>query len=127
MPAIRAHAERVSQPGTLRIAVEAPPALPLLPAAVEVAAYRIVMEALTNVVRHAAAHSCTVRLEVTEDQTLTLDVTDDGERSPERARAGVGMQSMRERAAELGGSCTIMSAAGGGTQVRAVLPLTAGA
>src|SRR5206468_5944824 len=57
------------------------------------------------------------------DAALNLEVVDDGHGLPDSVRAGVGLVSMRERAAELGGSCTIDSAAGGGTRVLARLPL----
>jgi signal transduction histidine kinase len=104
-----------------RITVEAPD-LPPLPAAVEVAAYRIVQEALTNVVRHASARRCAVRL-VPGPRTVTVTVTDDGVGLPSGAgRAGVGLASMRERAEEMGGSVTVQDAPGGGVEVRAVLP-----
>jgi signal transduction histidine kinase len=109
--------------GGLSVRVEAPPELPPLPAAVEVAVYRIAQEALANVVRHSGAGQCTVR--VTLNAGLELEVYDDGGGLPERHRPGVGLGSMRARAAELGGSCTIEHAAGGGTVVRANLPLPA--
>jgi signal transduction histidine kinase len=112
----------------LRVTIEAPDALPVLPAAVEVAAYRIVQEAVTNAARHARAHRCTVRITPDEQAgVLRLEVTDDGRGIPEGRRAGVGLSSMRERARELGGSCKIESPPSGGTSVRAVLPLTRGA
>ncbi|RAY12124.1 sensor histidine kinase [Actinomadura craniellae] len=91
-----------------------------LPAAVEVAAYRIVQEALTNVRRHAGAGLAVVRLRL--DGDLYLSVSDDGAGMPAGGRAGVGTSSMRERAAELGGSCTIGRGAEGGTLVQARLP-----
>ncbi len=94
-----------------------------LPAAVEVAAYRIVQEALTNVVRHARARKCRVRLSV--DDTLELEITDDGIGLPEDRRAGVGLSSMRERAAELGGTCEIGPSPTSGTRVLTRLPLPA--
>ena len=106
----------------LRVVVEAPDDLPALPAALEVAAYRIVEEALTNVVRHARAHACTVRLALA-DGTLELTVTDDGLGLPAGPRPGVGLGSMHERAAELGGTCTVGPAPGRGTAVRVRLPL----
>jgi signal transduction histidine kinase len=87
----------------LRITVEAP-ALPRLPAAVEVAAYRIAMEALTNVTRHSTATAATVSLS-SDDRQLTLVVRDNGGGNGGPWRAGVGLTSMRERAAELGGTC----------------------
>jgi signal transduction histidine kinase len=109
-------------PGVPRFEVTAPE-LPLLPAAVEVAAYRIACESLTNAVRHAGAQLCTVRLELSEEK-LELIVSDDGVGMiPDSSRDGVGLTSMRERAAELGGS-TVFSAGdtGRGTTVHATLP-----
>jgi signal transduction histidine kinase len=106
---------------TLRIVVDAPERLPPLPAAVEVAAYRIALEALTNVAKHAAAHNCTISLGV--GNGLHLDIRDDGRGLPPDRRAGVGLTSMRERAAELGGQCSIGPVPGGGTAVVAWLPL----
>jgi signal transduction histidine kinase len=116
-----------SQPGTdsVQITVDVPDCLPPLPAAVEVAAYRIVQEALTNVVRHAGAHTSVVRLTLDEAAGwLWLEIEDDGRGLPAARRAGVGFQSMRERAEELGESCEIESVPGGGTRVRARLPLS---
>jgi signal transduction histidine kinase len=104
----------------VQFAVRAP-SLPPLPAAVEVAAYRIVTEALTNVVRHAGATRCEVCVRL--DGALHLEVVDDGVGLPADRRAGVGLASMSERAAELGGSCEIESVPGAGTRVRATLPV----
>jgi signal transduction histidine kinase len=87
-----------------------------------VAVYRIVLEALTNVVRHAQAHTCQIRLTVRD--RLDLEIRDDGRGLPERYLPGVGLSAMRERAAELGGSCSIESVPGRGTYVRASLPRT---
>jgi signal transduction histidine kinase len=101
--------------------VEAPEDLPNLPAAVEVAVYRITQEALTNVVRHARARTCVVRLAVNDN--VALGIVDDGVGIPEERSAGVGLSSMRERAAELGGSCVVEPAPKGGTQVLVHLPL----
>ncbi len=105
----------------LDIGVDAPDPLPPLPAAVEVAAFRIVQEALTNVVRHSQAHTCVVRLRV-EDK-LRVEISDDGHGLSEAQRSGIGLTSMRERAAELGGTCTIAPQPGGGTRLRVELPL----
>ena len=105
----------------LRVLVEAPEDLPNLPAAVEVAVYRITQEALTNVARHASARTCTVRLVVDED--VRLEIVDDGVGIPEERSAGVGLSSMLERASELGGSCIVKSVPMGGTQVLVHLPL----
>jgi signal transduction histidine kinase len=90
---------------------------------VEVAAYRIGTEAMTNAVRHAGAAICSLRLVGGED--LTVVVEDDGRGLPPERRAGVGLASMRERAAELGGECRVESRPGGGTRVVARLPLAA--
>lgn len=118
------------RPGTedagLRVEVETPEDLPPLPAAVEVATYRIVQEALTNVVRHARADECVVRLTLSDDEAR-LEISDDGIGLPEaRPEPGVGLHSMRERAVELGGSCAVETAPGGGFRVIARLPLQGG-
>jgi signal transduction histidine kinase len=104
--------------------MDAPEELPPLPAAVEVACYRIAQEAITNVVRHAKAGRCEVRLSV-EDATgaLRLEVIDDGAGIPEERVAGVGLSSMRERAEELGGTLEVEPGPQGGTRVLARLPL----
>jgi signal transduction histidine kinase len=104
-----------------RVLVETPEDLPHLPAAVEVAVYRIAQEALTNVVRHARAKECIVRLAVKDD--VTLEIVDDGIGIPGKRTTGVGLSSMRERAAELGGRCIVESVPKGGTQVLVRLPL----
>lgn len=103
------------------ITMDVPQALPPLPAAVEVAAYRIAQEALNNVVRHAQARSCTLR--ITTNHFLQVEVRDDGVGIAPGTRSGVGLVSMRERAAELGGTCLLEAAPGGGTQLTACLPL----
>jgi signal transduction histidine kinase len=105
----------------LKVTVDSPLELPALPAAVEVAAYRIATEALTNTARHAHASRCTIRLAL--DGALELQVSDDGNGLPTSYRTGIGLTSMRERAAELGGSCTIASAPDGGTRVHVRLPI----
>ena len=92
-----------------------------LPAAVEVAAYRIAVEALLNVVRHAAARTCEVRLALGDD-ALEVDVVDDG-RGVAAGSTGVGTRSMQERAAEVGGEVTIETVESGGTRVQARLPV----
>lgn len=109
----------------LAVRVEVPDALPPLPAAVEVAAYHIAREGLTNVVRHAQARHCTLRLAVDggENGCLRLVIQDDGQGFADEVRPGVGLSAMRERAAELGGECTVEAKPGAGTRVTAVLPL----
>jgi signal transduction histidine kinase len=111
------------QPGMTRFVVEAPVALPPLPAAVEVAAYYIVQEALANVVRHAGARDCVIRLTLdAAPPALTIAIEDDGCGIARDRTAGVGLASLRERAAELGGACDIGAGQDGGTVVRATLP-----
>ncbi len=114
-------AESARQVGGVEVVVDAPPDLPPLPAAVEVAAYRIAQEALTNVARHAAAQHCWLRLWL-ENNHLCLEVRDDGRGLPGEVRSGVGLHAMQERAAELGGVCTVESGPAG-TVVLARLPL----
>lgn len=97
-----------------------------LPAAVEVAAYRIAGEAMTNVARHAHARTCTVRLDADTggaDRALLVEVVDDGTGVPPDVQAGVGLVGLRERAAELGGRSEVTCPPTGGTVVRAWLPL----
>lgn len=105
----------------VQVTVDAPESLPALPAAVEVAAYRIALEALANVIRHAGAGTCAIRLDVT-DEVLIVEIQDNGRGLPPHSHAGVGISAMRERAAELGGSCVIEHVATGGTRVNARLP-----
>jgi signal transduction histidine kinase len=119
---LRRFAERYgSEDGTLRLVVRAPEDLPSLPAAVEVAIYRITQEALTNVARHARARTCVVRLAV--DGDVLLEIVDDGVGIPAERSAGVGLSSMHERASELGGSCVVEAAPKGGTRVLVHLPM----
>ncbi len=96
-----------------------------LPAAVEVAAFRIATSALSNVHLHASAAHCRVVLR-REASRLVCEVSDDGVGLPEGFRPGVGITSMRERAAELGGALTLEARGGGGTVVRVELPLEEG-
>ena len=115
----------------LKINIEAPERLPPLAAAVEVAAYRIVMEALANVVRHADADHCRIRVHVltssgsTESTNagLAIDICDDGRGVDPGPKPGVGLRSMRERAEELGGTCVVEAQRDRGTRVSAWLPV----
>ncbi|WP_161964928.1 GAF domain-containing sensor histidine kinase [Ornithinimicrobium cerasi] len=120
--ALTQQAERMSVAGPATTVTAPDPGLGALPAAVEVAAYRIVGEALTNVTRHARARTCEVRLEVA-DGALVVTVRDDGVGVPDDAESGVGLLSLHERAAELGGRADVSCPPDGGTLVRAVLPL----
>ncbi|QIN78669.1 sensor histidine kinase [Rubrobacter marinus] len=117
-------ASEADRNGRLAFRVEAPAGLPPLPAAVEVSCYRIAQEALNNVVRHARADSCLIRLSISAPgDELRLDVVDDGIGLPDDPRAGVGMSSMAERAEELVGKLTVEPVPTGGTRVVARLPL----
>ena len=106
--------------------MEASDDLPSLPAAVEVACYRIAQEAIANAARHSGASSCRLNLSLDEaDGMLQLEVADNGTGIPEDRSAGVGMSSMRERAEELGGTLTVGVLPEGGTRVLARLPIPA--
>ena len=109
------------RPGDLSIQVHADD-LPPLSDAVKVAAYRIVGEAITNVIKHAAATRVVVAIKASEDDALTVRIDDDGVGMPEEPRDGVGIRSMRERAASLGGRLDVTCDAG--TSVVAVLPMS---
>jgi len=121
--AIREHTAQHSGPSGLQITFDVTEPLPALPAAVEVAAYRIVLEAFTNLVRHANATICHIQIKV-EEQDLLLEVSDNGKGLPKGNRVGVGFNSMRERAEELGGECVIRNNTAGGVTVRARLPIS---
>ncbi|WP_159393954.1 GAF domain-containing sensor histidine kinase [Streptomyces sp. NRRL F-5755] len=119
-----------------RLEVAGPAKEAKLPAGVEVAAYHIAVEAVTNCVRHAHASHCTVRLRLTHhgaghhdgpSPLLSVEVRDDGTGVPDPPGAspgapGAGLPSMRERAEELGGTCSVRPLPGGGTVVHALLP-----
>jgi two-component system NarL family sensor kinase len=120
--AIREQAEDLATSTTLEITITGPD-LRRLPPAVEVAAFRIASEALTNAARHARGKHCNVTFQLTD--RLVVEVEDDGTGLPLALRAGVGLQSMRERASELGGSLDIASSPGHGTRVHVSLPVTA--
>ena len=120
------------------ITFEHPRGLPPLPAAVEVAAYRIITEAVTNVVKHSGANNCAIRMRNGDcaaqskenirhptssiPHHLCIEISDDGAGLPAGYRAGVGLSAMRERAQELGGVFEIESQPGQGTAVRITLP-----
>lgn len=97
--------------------------LSVLPAAVDLAAYRIVAESLTNAAKHSSATS--VRLALSRSPSgLELRISDDGVGVQPEATRGIGLRSMRERAEELGGSCHVGPGEGGrGTTVVATIPL----
>ncbi len=104
------------------VTVHGPEHLPPLPAAVEVAVYRIVQEGLNNVMSHAQASRCTISLSM-NGHGLALLIEDDGRGLAAARPPGVGLSSMRERAEEIGGHCQVSALDGGGTVVKVHLPL----
>ena len=120
--AVSALGRELADSSGLRLDLALPTGTCALPAAVEVTAYRVAQEALTNVVRHADASRCRVAASVS-DHTLVLEVCDDG-RGGASPTSGVGMRSMRERADQIGGRLDV-SAASPGTRVTLTLPLGA--
>lgn len=118
--AITDHLRRL-RTGRVALAVDIPDALPGMSAATEVAAFRILTEAVTNALRHADAAGCSVRVAVVDD-ALTVTIRDNGRGLGPTPPAGMGLASMRERAAELGGRC-VVSSDDTGTTVDAWLPL----
>ncbi len=113
--------DRLTAAAGVAARVEVSGELPALPAAAEVAAYRIVVEAVTNVVRHAQARCCQVGIDWSP-AGLSIAVSDDGAGLAAVSRQGNGLAIMRERAEELGGTLTIADAAPG-VSVQARLPV----
>jgi signal transduction histidine kinase len=118
--AIATHVRRLGEGTGVRTTLDAGQ-LTDLPAAVEVAAFRIAVEAVNNAVRHSGAQNCEVRLEIDTPGQLLVEVRDDG-KGTGPWQAGVGLLAMRERAAELGGTLTAGPGPDGG-MVRACFPL----
>jgi signal transduction histidine kinase len=123
IPALQQYVDRVNRPADLSVSIHAADDLPMLPAAVEVAAYRIILEALTNIIRHANAKNSTICLSLPDPTTLALDIVDDGTGLASGKPPGIGISTMRERAEELGGSLLIEPIPSGGTRVVVKLPL----
>lgn len=129
VPAIREHIEILAArtrtgddaEQQVEFALHASGDLARLPAIVEVAAYRIVCEALTNVVRHSRARACTVTL--AREKGLRVEVVDDGVGMAGERGRGLGLGTMRERAAELGGTLVIDAPPQGGTRLVVRLPV----
>ena len=120
--AVREHVAPYAGPNGLQVTFDVTEPMPPLPAAVEVAAYRIALEAFTNVVQHAQAHTCQIKIKP-ENDALVLEVSDDGTGLAPHTRSGVGLTSMRERVSELGGECLVQSIPSGGTRIHARLPI----
>jgi signal transduction histidine kinase len=149
--AIRQAAEQLVERSGTTVSYTLPKAVPHLPAAVEVAVFRIAMEALANVARHAAATHCTVRVDA--GTTVELEVRDDGcgiadageallpprrpaaiwesgsgtlpavHSPPHASRHGAGLRTMHERATELGGTLDVTTGTPGGTRIVACIPV----
>jgi signal transduction histidine kinase len=120
--AIREHIAQYSGPKGIRVTFDVTEPMPPLPAAVEVAAYRIALEAFTNIVKHAESGACQVLIRI-ENAWLLLEISDNGKGLSVEHHAGIGLHSMRERAAELGGEFAVENKRSGGTTVRARLPI----
>ncbi|WP_202841839.1 ATP-binding protein [Luteimonas saliphila] len=124
--ALRGQVSQLTRNTRLAIRLEVAPIEGRLPAAVELACFRIAQEALTNVARHAHATNVEVEVEIEDTdrgEVLVLCVSDDGRGVDPDRPGGLGLLTMRERATQLGGSVTIAPRAGGGTVVRAMLPM----
>ena len=131
--ALQAQAGRLTGRDNLHIHITSfPYPLPPLTAAVDVAAYRITLEAMTNVVKHAGAQNCTIRFRIADwglqispsiPNQFSIEIVDDGTGLPANYHPGVGLHSMRERAEELGGSFEVESQSGRGMAVRVTLPI----
>jgi len=106
----------------VEINLNLPEQLPTLTAAVEVAAFRIMQTSLDNVIKHAHATHCDVRLAVTDDD-LTIDILDNGVGIAVDYKAGVGLTAMRERAEELGGTFAVSPVKPQGTHLSVSIPL----
>ena len=125
IPALQAHFGQVVTPRSLNIQMTTTPEhFPRLSAAVEVAAYRIALEAVTNVIQHAHAEKCDVFLAL-QNGNLKMEIKDDGVGLPETHTHGIGLDSMRERAEELGGWFELSSSSQG-TRVCAEIPISPG-
>jgi len=123
--------QEYSRPGMAVDIAASPARLPELPAAVEVNAYRIVLEAISNVTHHAHAGHCTVKFQIAGDgennltpAALLIQISDDGVGLKSHYREGVGLRSMRQRAEEIGGKFTIEPSQPHGTMLTAWLPLS---
>lgn len=124
--ALRGQVALLARNTALDLRLEVAPIDGRLPPAVELACFRIAQEALTNIARHAGATRAEVEVEFEDDAEgarLLLRVSDDGRGFDASLPGGLGLVTMRERATQLGGSVTITARPGGGTVLRAVLPM----
>jgi signal transduction histidine kinase len=107
----------------VRVSVDVTGDLSRLPPGLDLTGYRIVQEALTNVLKHSSATSVTLRIKV-DTSALTLEIVDDGNAEESNAGHGLGVPGMRERVALFGGVLDVGAQPEGGFRVRARLPLT---
>jgi signal transduction histidine kinase len=121
--AVRQHVDhlRCADGRPLDVTITAPDGLPPLPAAVEVAAYRVAVEAVTNIARHSGGATASLTLELPDAASLRVSVADTG-RCAEPWTPGVGIQSMHERVEQIGGTLRIRATPQGAT-ITADLPL----
>jgi signal transduction histidine kinase len=124
--AIRRHAQLLASQTRMKAHVELPEEIAAMHHDIEVALYRSAQEALQNIAKHSRARNFTVRLYTAGGQ-IHLEIEDDGSGLSTKAPddGGFGLTGMRERAVALGGSMTVQSRRGRGTQVRIVLPFNA--
>ena len=120
--AIQEHVAPYTGPNGLQVTFDVTKPMPPLPAAVEVAAYRIALEAFTNIVNHAEASTCKMKIKIEKD-SLLLEISDNGKGLSSNTHVGIGLTSMRERAEELGGEFIVEKLPTGGTRVTAHLPI----
>ena len=123
-PALRGQVDRLARNTGTSIDLQVAPMPARAPAAVELACFRIAQEAMTNAMRHARAGAIRVRVAADVD-ALRLEVCDDGRGFDPACARGLGLLTMRERAQQLGGSFSVGPGPGGGTCVRATLPIAA--
>ena len=126
LPALRALTDDFSKRARVEATLESPETVPALPAEAQVAIYRVVQEALTNVARHAGARRVSVRLGL-EPRCVRLRVEDDGAGPAGEITPHLGLLGMRERVTALGGTLTLERAPGAGLRLEAVIPLGAAA
>ena len=126
--AIQWYVQQFGERSKINVVVDVPQSLGRFPPDLETAIFRIVQECLTNVHRHSASPTATVRI-VQDRQNLCLEIRDSGKGIPSEKRvaltsgkSGVGLCGMQERANQLGGSLDIQSN-GSGTVVTAIFPI----
>src|SRR5262249_27642794 len=125
-PALRALTDDFTKRARIEATLESPDSVPALPPEAEVAIYRVVQEALTNVARHAGARRVSVQLGL-EPRWVRLRVEDDGKGPAGEITPHLGLLGMRERVTALGGTLTVEHAPGAGLRLEAMIPLEAAA